>query len=214
MRVTKCIGLGLALLLAAATPSRAQVELQLYGGAVFPLTKLADSFAFAGATAEGAEMSQGVIFGGSLGYLFGSWGIEANVGYWPSDQIILDTEDIGGATVDLGVRTSSNVLLASGNILYHFSTPGTVNIMPYLKAGAGVISYGTDQPLEGALFVKTTNVMWNIGIGAKFPISPKTALRVEVGDYMNSFDFEVEGAGTKLQHYIVATVGLSIFFGG
>ena len=99
-------------------------------------------------------------------------------------------------------------------MLYHFSTPGTVNIMPYIKAGDGIISYGTDQPLEGALFVESTNFMWDIGIGAKFPISPKTALRVEVGDYMNSFDFEVEGAGTKLQHYIVATVGLSIFFGG
>lgn len=214
MRFLRSVAVGLAFLLATAAPSLAQVELQIYGGAVFPVTKLADSFFFLGAEAEGAEMDQGIIFGGSLGYVTGSWGFEANVGYWPSDQIILDTEDIGGATVDVSVRTPSNVLLASGNVLYYFSTPGTVNIMPYVKAGAGIINYGTDQPLEGALFVESTNLMWDIAIGAKFPISPKTALRVEVGDYMNSFDFEVEGVSSKLQHYIVATVGLSIFFGG
>lgn len=216
MKALRLVALTVALGCLTSRPALAQISFEghIFGGGVFSVTDLVDGqFTAAGFTVpfESARMDDGFTFGGSLGVRYGQFGVEGEVMYWPSTQVTI-AAGTGGAEVSL--RASSNVLIAGGNILYHF-TLTDIAIEPYVTGGAGIKRYNTDQPFgQGVFFVEATDIMWNVGLGANFPISASTALRVDVRDYMSSFDFEVQGLGSELQHDVVGKVGVSFSFGG
>ena len=118
----------------------------------------------------------------------------------------------------------AEVFMLSGDLLYNIPLAGTF-IEPFILGGAGVKKYTVDQPLEGLIFVTSSEFMWSLGGGARFPISNTAWLRVEVRDNMSTFDYcaaplivcteniGVEEIGApKLQHDIISKVGLSLKF--
>lgn len=224
MKALRRVALTLALAFLTSRPSLAQIdfEVHVFGGGVFTVTDLAAEFVVitdpgtgTGVSFESALMEDGFTFGGGLGARLGQLEVEGEVMYWPSTQVVV--LDLAGAQipgVETSFRASSNVMVAGGNILYHFTVSEDIAIEPYVTGGAGIKRYNTDQPLAGLLFVEGTNVMWNVGIGAKFPISASSQLRVDVRDYMSTFDFGIEGADSKLQHDVISKVGISFVFGG
>ena len=219
MHILRHLAFGAVLFLAAVTPLNGQdkisYELVGYGGAVFSLADLADGFTqdIGGApvTFASAHMEHGFVVGVAGGARFGAIQVEGMAAYWPSTQVVV----LASALPDLqtGYGASSNVLIAGLSALYNFQLASTL-IEPFLAGGVGIKKYDTDQPFAGALFVSSTDLMWNLGVGARFPISASTALRIEVRDYMSSFDFKKDGLTSKLQHDLVATVGLGVIFGG
>jgi len=219
MHVVRSTALTLLFLALLGAPLHAQnnhAELQIYGGAVFPIMDLAEGGWYAPALDldfSETAMQDNVTFGVSAGYRFGKFQLEANVGLWPTSQYAFVSGAAGN--VDISLRTDAKVLLAGGSFLYHFDMSGDVAIEPFFVAGAGVKKYSLDADEEfiGTVFTEPTTVSWNVGLGSKFPISPTKALRVEIRDYMSMFDFEIEGADAILQHDVVATVGLSMVVG-
>lgn len=189
-------------------------EISVFGAASFAVGDISDGF---GLTLEGqsfqferAEMADGFVFGGRAGVRFGDLQVEGSVGYWPTTQVLVFPNSVGG--VEGSFRAESKVLLADASLLYHFEVPNTL-IEPFLVVGGGVKSYDTEQPLQGAIFVGPTDATVIVGGGVRVPLTATTGLRIDIRDHISSFDFEVSGADAKLQNDVIVSVGLSLFPG-
>jgi outer membrane beta-barrel protein len=78
--------------------------------------------------------------------------------------------------------------------------------------GHDEILSSAEASLGQAPSVKST-VGWHLGVGTRFFVSERTAIRLELKDYMYSVEIPNGGIGNKLQNQLFAEIGLSWFIG-
>jgi Outer membrane protein beta-barrel domain len=128
----------------------------------------------------------------------GRFGFEATGGYAPAK--------ISGETIN---EKNTDLLVANARLLFALS-PITNNVGFYLAAGPALLTRGSD-PFDDDRSRTDFGVNW--GIGTRFALGEtgRTALRLDIEDYMYNGDF---GGGDDFQNDLVASLGLSIALGG
>lgn len=128
----------------------------------------------------------------------GRFGFEATGGYAPAK--------ISGETIN---EKRTDLLVANARLLFALS-PITNNVGFYLAAGPALLTRGSD-PFDDDRSRTDFGVNW--GIGTRFALGEtgRTALRLDLEDYMYNGDF---GGGDDFQNDLVASLGLSIALGG
>jgi hypothetical protein len=114
---------------------------------------------------------------------------------------------VGGVSVGDG-----SVMLYDGGI--QLSVPGRTaqQISPFVQAGIGGMKYSFDlSPIR----LNTTNVAYNIGVGADLPLGRNLGVRVLAKDYIGKFDAsDVIGLdiGAKTTHNLALSLGVTLGF--
>lgn len=129
----------------------------------------------------------------------GILGFEVTGGYAPAK--------ISGET--LNENGNTDLLAANARLLLALS-PVTSPVGFYLGAGPALLTRGANPFNEDR---SRTDFGGTVGAGLRFALgeSGRTALRVDVEDYLYNGDF---GGGDEFQNDLVASLGLSIALGG
>lgn len=129
----------------------------------------------------------------------GILGFEATGGYAPAK--------ISGET--LNENGNTDLLVANARLLLALS-PVTNPVGFYIGAGPALLTRGSN-PFDDDR--SSTDFGGTIGAGLRFALgeSGRTALRIDVEDYLYNGDF---GGGDEFQNDLVGSVGLSIALGG
>jgi hypothetical protein len=188
--------LAAALVTAVPQPVAAQggVDLSPWAGAYIPTRNSVSDLDNA------LERDVSVIGGARLTFWgTGRFGFEATGGYAPakiSDETINETGN-------------TDLLVANARLLFALS-PITNSVGFYIAAGPALLTRGSN-PFDDDR--SKTDFGANVGIGTRFALSEsgRTALRLDIEDYMYNGDF---GGGDDFQNDLVASVGLSIALGG
>lgn len=176
-------------------------------GALTPLAKLADS----GDTIR-AEFSTKVAFAAELDYWFGAFGIGVVGGYSTPEltlQIAPD-DDIGfPESIDLG---SADYFTITGNLMWRPVLSGSATVVrPYLGVGAGLVSITYPQSDEFTGIADESRFAGSLFGGAHVSLSSGWFVRLDVRDYISSFDTE-PFEQSKMQHDLVTTFALGYAF--
>ena len=145
------------------------------------------------------NLEDSVTYGVRLGYSFTpAWAIEGAV-----SAVGSSVDDVSRVGAEEGQFRSPmdnvDLLLYQLDALYHFRPDQKFS--PYLVGGYGVVDYDpgiSDKAMSA----------FNFGVGAKYWVSEKLALRFDLRDHMVSEMFD------HAYHNISATVGLTFAFGG
>ena len=129
----------------------------------------------------------------------GILGFEATGGYAPAK--------ISGETINENGNT--DLLIANARLLLALS-PVTNPVGFYIGAGPALLARGSN-PFDDDR--SSTDFGGTVGAGLRFALgeSGRTALRIDVEDYLYNGDF---GGGDDFQNDLVGSVGLSIALGG
>jgi hypothetical protein len=129
----------------------------------------------------------------------GILGFEATGGYAPAK--------ISGETINENGNT--DLLVANARLLLALS-PVTNPVGFYIGAGPALLTRGSN-PFDDDR--SSTDFGGTVGAGLRFALgeSGRTALRIDVEDYLYNGDF---GGGDDFQNDLVGSVGLSIALGG
>lgn len=129
----------------------------------------------------------------------GILGFEATGGYAPAK--------ISGET--LNENGNTDLLVANARLLLALS-PVTNPVGFYIGAGPALLTRGSN-PFDDDR--SSTDFGGTVGAGLRFALgeSGRTALRIDVEDYLYNGDF---GGGDEFQNDLVGSVGLSIALGG
>ena len=128
-------------------------------------------------------------------------GLYGHAGYASSDlQVGLPV--LGGLSI-----ASTDVYLYDGGLeLRAPITSDGMPIVPFVQAGVGAMRHEIDA---GILQVRSTNTVFNGGVGMDVQFTPAIGLRLLAKDYIGRFDFE-EVTGFDLEAQTAHNVGLSI----
>jgi hypothetical protein len=148
---------------------------------------------------DDAELESSFSIGLHAGVGRGPFAFEGTFGYIP-------TEFSGHSDFE-AVSFDTNVLLYGGSFLYTFENPHGVE--PYLLLGAGAKHY--DPDVEGGDSV--TDFTTDVGFGVAIPLPYDLGLRLEMRDYISSFDPDIEGVDSRKQHDLLLSAGIQITFG-
>lgn len=129
----------------------------------------------------------------------GILGFEATGGYAPAK--------ISGET--LNENGNTDLLVANARLLLALS-PVTNPVGFYIGAGPALLTRGSN-PFDDDR--SRTDFGGTVGAGFRFALgeSGRTALRIDIEDYLYSGDF---GGGDEFQNDLVGSIGLSIALGG
>lgn len=198
---------GAALLLGclAASPlAGQQFEGSVFVGAFVPTQNLTDEFSINvdGAVRTALQSHENSLtFGANAGVRWDRLAVEGQLAY-ASTSILTELSGLEDITTDQGI------LMLSGNVLYDILPGDFFDI--FLAGGAGIKQYSADDPAGG--FSGGSDFMFNFGAGGRLAVTEVLSLRLDVRDYVSSFDaFEDANSeqGAKTQHDILITIGLS-----
>ncbi|MDA8177951.1 MAG: OmpA family protein [Deltaproteobacteria bacterium] len=139
------------------------------------------------------------VYGGRIGYNFTPhWGIEGTVEFIKSG--VDDKNKTGVKEGQFGYPMDDvDLTFYHLDAVYHFMPEGRFN--PFVVAGVGGAHYSpTISTRDMAAF--------NVGVGAKYWITDRIALRADLRDYM------VTEIVQETYHNVAATVGITLAFGG
>ena len=153
-----------------------------------------------------------VIFGGRVSaWVAPRVGFEASLGYSPSG-VHAEYRAPGGA----GTTTadgSASVVMANARVLVGFG-PAAGNTAGHVILGGGIIAHSGDA---WAGLGGTTDFGGIVGLGGRFRVGPKMAIRIDVEDNLFSAQFKDSSSGalTQLRHQndLIFTGGLSLAVG-
>lgn len=205
------IRLGLCTLATAlflAAPASAQgirFQVTAFGGGAIFASNLTDAFFLvdeAGNTVifDDSELETSFAVGLHTGGRKGRFAIEGGFAFVPTD--------FSGFTESRPIKIDTNLLLYGGNILYYFANPHAVE--PYIAFGLGGKRYDVDVEDVDPV----SDFTWNVGFGISFPLSEDLSLRVEMRDYMSTFNPELPGVDSGMQNDFLLTAGIGFGFGG
>ncbi len=183
----------------------ATLDLTGYAGLLTPLARLADQ----GDTLS-AEFSTKPAFGAELDYWLPSGlGIGMLVGYSRPDLTLQKADPdnpFGTRSVGLG---QTDAWFAMANVMYRPNLGGSAGVLkPYVGLGAGVISLS--YPDQGEVVVEDeTRFAGGLVGGAQLGVSGPVFARLDVRDYISSFDGEPFGE-SRLQNDIVISFGIGL----
>lgn len=177
--------------------SPVQVELNVSGGVLVPLSSLVES----SGTGSELELSESAAFGGGVGIgLPGGLVLEGQALFAPGTKL----EDLSGAQL-----TEGDILTVSGHALYRFPLP---LVKPFFGGGVGLRSLSLDD----ATALETDSESDFTGVllaGAYVTAVPGLNIRAEVRDYLSSFqDPRLTEDASKLQNDVALLAGLSFSF--
>lgn len=187
---------GLLMVFVAATPSAAQVQVDLvaYGGLYAPLSNLADS-----ETVDPVEGTIGLSVGQSSGLAVGAradlwlsraWGLEGNFAYAISEAT-LETEtgvgisDLCSVAVDCGARVWMGSLL----ILYQIYPDPDADWSIHFGGGGALISHSGKYWED---IDNTTDFGGVIQLGFAADFTPTAAFRFDAESYLYSYSISFE----------------------
>jgi hypothetical protein len=181
-----------------------QFEGSVFVGAFLPTQNLTEEFALnvEGTVRTALQSHENALtFGANAGVRWDRFAVEGQLAFVPTNILteISGLEDIA---------TDQSILMVSGNALYDILPGDFFDI--FLAAGAGFKQYSADDPSGG--FSGGSDVMFNFGAGGRLAVTEILSLRLDVRDYVSSFDaFEdvTSDQGAKTQHDVLITIGLS-----
>lgn len=138
---------------------------------------------------QDADVDPGVFGSVAVGWNFdNSIGVEAELLYGKNDLDTGDMDRVLGYNLDASVQTTG----VMANAFYNIGALGPVNA----RIGAGV-GYGQSEYELLGESDKGDGVMWQVLVGAGYPISDKVSLDVGYR-YLKSAEYEVSDATTKV----------------
>lgn len=199
--------LGLAVLaLPNVVSAQARVEVTAFAGAAVFASDLTDVF---GGDQIVQSLDNAIAFGAHVGARFSSFSIEGTAAIVPTDLIS------ESAALGVAPSVSQTVLMLGVDVLYDL---GGEAFEPFLAAGVGIKSYSADDPLSPPGFESGIDPAFNIGVGGRLWITESAAIRIDLRDYISTFDaFDLipdSGEDAKLQNDLLLTVGISFTSGG
>jgi hypothetical protein len=191
-------------LLGAAPVTGQQFEGSVFVGAFIPTQNLTEEFSLNvdGAVRRALQSHEsGLSYGANAGVRWDRLSVEGQLAYTRTDLLteISDIEDI---------TTDQSILMLSGNVLYDIFPGDFFDV--FLAGGAGIKRYSADDPSGG--FSAGSDFMFNFGAGGRLAVTEVLSLRLDVRDYVSSFDaFEdvTSEQGARTQHDVLITIGLS-----
>ena len=189
---------------AAAPLAGQQFEGSVFVGAALPTQNLTDEFALNvdGAVRTALQSHENALtFGANAGVRWDRLAVEGQFAYIPTNILT----EISGLE---DVTTDQTILMFSGNVLYDILPGDFFDV--FVVGGAGIKSYSADDPAGG--FSAGSDFMFNFGAGGRLAVTEVLALRLDVRDYISTFDaFEDANSdeGAKTQHDVLITIGLS-----
>lgn len=182
-----------------------QFEGSVFAGSFLPTQNLTEEFSVNvdGATRTALQSHENALaFGANAGVRWDRLAVEAQLAYVPTDILteISGLEDIA---------TPQSILMLSGNVLYDLIQGNFFDL--FAVGGAGIKNYSADDPAGG--FSSGSDFMFNFGGGGRLAVTEVLSLRLDVRDYVSSFDaFETDPnseQGARYQHDVLVTIGLS-----
>lgn len=185
-----------------ALARRGGPEIFAIGGALAPLAQLSsDPGSFA------TQVSSSAAVGGTVGWwLPGGLGAGVQVVYAPATLNILPTSFQGPIPTDLG---DAGYLAATAEVRYRLVSDGPAGVLaPYVALGGGIRHVNFD-PIAQLDVQDATDPVGTAALGVESKLMGPVALRLEVRDYLSSFDSSASGE-SHLQNDVLVTVGLGI----
>jgi len=177
-------------------------EIFAIGGALAPLARLSsDPGSFA------TQVSSSATVGGTVGWwLPGGLGAGVQVLYAPATLNILPTSFQGPIPTDLG---DAGYLAATAELRYRLVSGGPAGVLaPYVALGGGIRHLNFD-PIAQLDVQDATDPVGTVALGVESMLMGPVALRLEVRDYLSSFDSSASGE-SHLQNDVLVSVGLGI----
>jgi hypothetical protein len=151
----------------------------------------------------------GAVYGGQLTVpVTRSIGLYGNVAY-SRPGLEVGVPILGGVSVGDG-----SVLMYDGGIQLSAPLKNTVGkpIVPFIQAGVGGMRYSFDL---SPVHLSTTNIAYNVGVGADVPLGSTLGVRVMAKDYIGKLDAsELAGfdVSTRTTHNWAFSVGVTLGF--
>lgn len=217
MRRTRVIQLSVLAAFALATPVMAQSQFQItpLGGGMIFMSDVADDFdSGANFRFTGQSLNNSVAFGVQTGVRFGSLAVEGAFIFVPSSLVTqTDAALTGDATI--AVFSDEDVLIFGGDLLYYLPRSSPFFEF-FLAGGAGIKLYKQADPL-GGWEDNMSDITFDVGAGFEFAVSPTLSIRLQVRDYISTFDPidairdnpNAIDLDTKLQNDILWSAGLT-----
>lgn len=182
---------------AQSVPSPIQLELNISGGAMVPLSTLIED---GGVTTENLELSSSPAFGGGVGIgLPGGLTLEGQALFAPGTEL----ENVSGDQI-----TEGDILTLTAHALYKFPLP---LVKPFFGGGAGYRSLSLDD--VGAVGSDSEGDFTGVLLaGAYITAVPGLNIRAEVRDYLSSFTNPLNEDESSLQNDVALLAGLSFSF--
>ena len=192
-------------LISAAPLTGQQFEGSVFVGAFVPTQNLTEEFPINvdGTNRTALQSHENALtFGANAGVRWDRLAVEGQLAYVPT-SILTELSGIEDITTD------QTILMLSGNVLYDLVQGSFFDL--FVAAGAGIKQYSADDPAGG--FSSGSDVMFNFGGGGRLAVTEVLSLRLDVRDYLSSFDaFESDPnseQGARYQHDVLVTIGLS-----
>ena len=216
MRGNRATVLTLLLALVPATlPAQTTVGLSAFGGVYLPTSDLFDGvvpFDTLGPSSLKFKQKTG-------------WTLGARVGVWPSARIGIEAEAAyvsselegdfivasGGRLIPFSGTESGSLFLGSLNFVYALIRPPLEPLAITVSGGVGIVSRGGDAWRN---FQDTSDIAGVLGLGFKYGIARALWLRIDVRDYISSFEeknlsaVSLQGGEAKLQNDLLIVAGL------
>jgi hypothetical protein len=202
--VRHLVGLCIVLAGLPSTVAAQQISFSLdgFGGVFIPASALSDS--------TGVDFSRTIqqqttwaVGGRAALWLSRRFAIEAEAAYTASDL------EVSGAPVD--TTLAANAFLAAISALYTIVDPPFEPISIYVSGGVGLVGRGGDA--FDTFFESASDVAAVVGLGVRYGIGHGMRIRVDIKDYISSFQDESVGGDAKLQNDLLLTGGLQLTFG-
>ena len=196
---------GALVALIVATPVTAQetrLTLTPFAGMLSPTAEVPSRFTVSGDepyTLLDRELEGDQIFGAAAGIRAERVGLELSFGYSP---LTFNATREGDEAVD------ASMLLFTGNGMLYVPT-GIEALSPYLSAGVGAKVYRFD--LNRA--EPTRHMTLAVGGGLQYDIFESMGLRLDVRDYISTFEGDGAAEGDAGMHDLQLSVGLSFSTG-
>ncbi len=219
MRGYRAAVLTLLIALAPSTlAAQAQFAVSAFGGVYLPT---ADLF-------EGVVPTQDA---GNISLKFSqstSWTVGGRLAVWPSARIGIEAEaayvpssvqgdilgTVDGNVIPISGDVDANLFLGSINLMYALIRPPLEPLLIYISGGVGLVSRGGDF-YDG--LQDTSDIAGVAGLGLKYGVARALWLRVDLRDYISSFnetilsDAALTGGGSKLQNDLLIVASIELF---
>ena len=199
-----------------AVPAAAQARFQItpFGGGMVFASDLSDKFSTSEADFTGQTLNNSVALGVHGGLRFGSIAVEGTVAYAPATMVTISDIELDD-NVQIAVFSDQHVLILGGNLLFYLPRSSPF-VEFFFTGGAGIKRYSQADPFEG-WEEGESDPTFDVGAGLQLAVSPSASVRIDLRDYISSFDPDGESSDVlakKTQHDFLIGFGITFHPGG
>lgn len=207
MRRLAAVLFPLLVLSASAAPGAAQARFQVtpFGGGMVFASDLSDAFSLGDIDFEGQTLNNSVALGVHAGVRFGSIAVEGTVAYAPATMVSISDAEFD-QDVKVAVFSDQDVLILGANALFYLPRSSPFFEF-FLTGGGGIKKYSQADPF-GGWEDGASDPTFNLGAGLQLAVSPTVSMRIDLRDYISSFD-PGGGLEKKTQQDILIAAGVT-----